>query len=358
MGEELCGQGGGAHPAKNSVTWESGGSTSTLPSLRLANIQRVLASAVKPVSTWKDTHLRSSGVKGEDPMAVDATADRERSVRKDNMAPIRIGAAQVPPTSDLDQNLAKTIEYMGKAAAEGVEILCFPETHIPGYRAGILDPEAPCDAIGLARAAAQVSASCRELSIGVVLGTETPNSGGKPFNSAIVMDQHGETIALSHKSKLTPNDALAYTAGPGPTMFTFKDIPMGVVICFEAFRFPETTRALAQDGATVVFHPQFNHVMPKMEWKLPVHEALLVTRAAENTLYFVSANMSHPLNNCRSLAIAPDGLIQEASVLAEEMLLVADVDPKLATHAFLYDDLDLITKALAELEVDPARTWG
>jgi hypothetical protein len=64
VGEELCGQGGGAHPAKNSVTWESGGSTSTLPSLRLANIQRALASAVKPVSTWKDTHLRSSGVKG------------------------------------------------------------------------------------------------------------------------------------------------------------------------------------------------------------------------------------------------------------------------------------------------------
>ena len=270
------------------------------------------------------------------------------------MTPIRIGAAQVPPTSDLDKNLAKTIEYMEKAAAEGVEILCFPEAHLPGYRAGILDPEAPCDAVGLARAAAQVSASCRELSIGVVLGTETPNPGGKPFNSAIVIDQHGETICLHHKSKLTPYDALAYTAGPGPTMFTFRDIPMGVVICFEAFRFPETTRELAKDGATVVFHPQFNHVMPKMEWKLPVHEALLVTRAAENTLYVVSANMSHPLNNCRSLVIAPDGLIQEASVLTKEMILVADLEPKLATHAFLHDDPNVMAKAL----VDPARTWG
>lgn len=274
------------------------------------------------------------------------------------MTPIRIGAAQVPPTSDLDKNLAKTIEYMEKAAAEGVEILCFPEAHLPGYRAGILDPETPCDVLGLARAAAQVSASCRELSIGVVVGTETPNPGGKPFNSAIVMDQYGETIGLHHKSKLTPNDALAYTAGPGPTMFTFQDIPMGVVICFEGFRFPETTRELAKKGAAVVFHPQFNHVMPKMEWKLPVHEALLVTRAAENTLHLVSANMSHPLNNCRSLVIAPDGLIQGASVLAEEMLLFADIDPKLATHAFLLDDPNVMAKALAELEVDPARTWG
>ncbi|MFQ5968309.1 MAG: carbon-nitrogen hydrolase family protein [Acidimicrobiia bacterium] len=274
------------------------------------------------------------------------------------MTTIRIGAAQVPPTSKLDKNLTKTIEYMEKAAAAGVEILCFPEAHIPGYRAGILDPDAPCDDVGLARAAAQVSAICRELSIGVVLGTETPNPGGRPFNSAIVMDQRGDTISVHHKSKLTPNDALAYAAGSRPTMFTFRDIPMGVVICFEAFRFPETTRELAKGGAAVVFHPQFNHVMPRMEWKLPVHEALLVTRAAENTLYVVSANMSHPRNNCRSLVIAPDGLIQEASVLGEEMLVVADLDPRLSTHAFLNDDLSLMAKALAELEVDPARTWG
>ncbi len=274
------------------------------------------------------------------------------------MTPIRIGAAQVPPTPDLDQNLAKTVEYMGKAASEGVAIICFPETHLPGYRSGILDPEEPCDEEGLAEAVAQVSATCRELSIGVVLGTETPNPGARPFNSALVIDQDGETIALHHKSKLTPKDSLAYTPGTGPTMFTFADIPMGVVICFEAFRFPETTRRLATAGAQIVFHPQFNHVLPRMEWKLPVHEALLVTRAAENTLHFVSTNMSHPRNNCRSLLIAPDGLIQEASVLGEEMLLVADLDPELATHAFLHDDPNEMAKALAELEVDPARSWG
>lgn len=274
------------------------------------------------------------------------------------MTLIRIGVAQVPPTSDLEQNLAKTIEYMGKAAAAGVEILCFPEAHLPGYRVGVLDPEAPCDATGLARAAARVSVRCRELSIGVVLGTETPNPSGKPFNSARVIDHRGETIALHHKSKLTPNDALAYTVGHGSTMFTFKDVPMGVVICFEGFRFPETTRELARGGARVVFHPQFNHVMPRMEWKLSVHEALLVARAAENTLYVVSANMSHPLNNCRSLVIAPDGLIHEASVLTKEMLVVADLDPTLATHAFLHDDPDRMVKALAELHIDPARSWG
>lgn len=265
------------------------------------------------------------------------------------MNSIRIGVAQVPQSHDLKENLDKTLEYMEKAAGQGVELLCFPETHLPGYRVGPTAPDIPCDEKNLAQAIAQISTRCRELSLGIILGTETPNPGGKPFNSALVIDQDGETIALHHKSKLTPRDALAYTPGDGPTSFVFKEIPMGLVICFEGFRFPETTRALARGGAKVVFHPQFNHVLPGMEWKLPVHEALITARAAENTIYFVSANMSHALNNCRSLVVAPNGLIEQASVLAQEMLLVADLDPDLATHAFLQDDPVKMMKALAEM---------
>ena len=260
-----------------------------------------------------------------------------------------MGVAQVPQTPDLNKNLDKTLEYLEKAAQKKVELLCFPETHLTGYRVGVLSPDTPGDDAGLLQAIEQIQARCRALSLGIILGTETPNPGGKPFNSALIINPSGEIIAAHHKSKLTPKDALAYAPGSGPTFFTFKDIPMGVVPCFEGFRFPETTRLLAEGGAKIVFHPQFNHVLPGMEWKLPVHEALLVARAAENTLYFVSANMCHPLNNCRSLIIGPDGLIQEASTLAQEMLLVADLNPDLATHAFLQDDPVQMMKALAEM---------
>ena len=124
---------------------------------------------------------------------------------------------------------------------------------------------------------------------------------------------------------------------------------MGVVICFEGFRFPETTRSLARAGARVVFHPQFNHVLPNMEWKLPVQEALLTARAAENTVYFVSANMCHERNNCRSLIIGPDGLILQASQLGQEGLIAAQIDPHKATHAFLKNDPAEMAKALAEV---------
>ena len=267
------------------------------------------------------------------------------------MEKIRIGVAQVPQTADIQKNLDKTIQFMEKAFDRGVELLCFPETHLSGYRVGLREPDDPCEEKALLSATETISKKCRELSLGIILGTETPNPGKKPFNSAVVLDQNGDQIALHHKSKLTPKDALGYSPGDGPTLFYFKDIPMGLVICFEGFRFPETTRQLAYDGARIVFHPQCNHFFPKMEWKLPIHESLIVTRAAENTIWFVSANMSHPRNNCRSLIVNPNGLIVSASVLTCEMLIVEDCSPDHATHAFLKDDPEEMMRALAEISV-------
>ena len=262
---------------------------------------------------------------------------------------IRIGTAQVRQTGDIDINLNKALEYLKKAKEHDVDILCFPETHLPGYRVGALSPDAPCDAGGLSRALETLRETCANLGMGTIIGTESPNPAGKPFNSAVVIDETGAITATHHKSKLTPLDLEGYTLPEnGPTLFTFRDIPMGLVICFEGYRFPETTRQLARGGAKIVFHPQFNHVMPSMSWKLPVHEALITSRAAENTLWFISANMAHPCNNCRSLIVAPDGLVTAASVLTVEMLVTADIDPGRATHAFLGKDTETAAKALGE----------
>jgi len=266
------------------------------------------------------------------------------------MGTVRIGLAQVPQTSDMKKNLDKALEYMEKAHAEGVELLCFPEAHLPGYRVGVIEPDTPVDAAGLESALDTLREHCRRYSMGVIMGTETPNPGSKPYNSACMLDCDGETLAVHHKARITALDRKAYECGPGPTPFTFKGIPMGLVICYEGYRFPEHTRKLAHGGSKVVFHPQCSTVLPRMEWKTPVLEALIVSRAAETTMYFISTNLSGKYCNARSMVVAPDGLIQAAAELKKEMLVVADIDPKLATHAFLEDDPEKIFKATGEYD--------
>lgn len=175
-----------------------------------------------------------------------------------------------------------------------------------------------------------------------VLGTETPLAAdperGKPYNSALVIAEDGRILGAHHKTKLTPLDALVYT--PGSTIETFRlhGVTVGIVICYEGFRFPEATRECVRQGAQLIFHPQNNTTRPNA-WKLPIHHAMITTRAAENTVWFASCNCCHdPHQNCRSLVVAPDGRVHARTALRREQLLITDVDIDLATRAMFEFD--------------------
>ena len=128
----------------------------------------------------------------------------------------------------------------------------------------------------------------------------------------------------------------------------------GVAICFEGFRFPEITREYVRQGAQLVLHPQNNTTRPN-DWKLPVHESMIVTRAAENTIWFASCNACLPPHqNCRSMVVAPDGRIHSQAELRREQVLVADLDLGLATRAMFLGDMTGLAKALFADTVQPA----
>ena len=256
------------------------------------------------------------------------------------MTKIRLGVAQVRQTADIDLNFGKIMEYLDRAGEEGVDILCFPEAQLPGYRVDIAPFDAPVQEERLDRYTEMISQRCGQLNIACILGTETPVAGGKPLNSAVIIDERGRQVGRHSKTILTPLDAKAYSPGQGFGVWTLKGVPCGVVICFEGFRFAHTTRACASQGAQVIFHPQNNTTRPGLEWKTPIHEAMAVTRAAENTVFFISANICIEHQNCPSLIIGPEGTIRVASQLKREELLVADIDPGEATRAMFHFQRD------------------
>ncbi|MCE9531806.1 MAG: carbon-nitrogen hydrolase family protein, partial [Planctomycetes bacterium] len=163
---------------------------------------------------------------------------------------------------------------------------------------------------------------------------------GKPYNSALVISPEGEILGVHHKTKLTPLDAVAYSPGNSFETFDLFGIKVGVVICFEGFRFAQTTQECVRQGAQLIFHPQNNTTRPN-DWKIPVHHAMIVTRAAENTVWFASCNICEEKHqNCRSMIVAPNGLIHAQTELRREELLVADIDIDLATRAMFKFDVD------------------
>ena len=260
------------------------------------------------------------------------------------MSILKIGLAQSKQTNDFASNAETILRFIDDAAQQGVQILCFPETQTVGYRADIVDPQAPSPVEDLDELHNEVARRCGRAGMACVLGTETtPKLGSghtKPYNSALVVNEHGEILGVHHKTRLTPLDAIAYS--PGETVETFElfGVLVGVVICFEAFRFAETTAECVRQGAQLVLHPQNNTTRPN-DWKIPIHHAMIVTRAAENTIWFASCNACLiPHQNSRSIIVAPDGRIHAQTELQQEQLLVAEIDIDLATRAMFTFDLE------------------
>lgn len=260
------------------------------------------------------------------------------------MTTLRIALAQTRQTADFDENAATIFRFLDQAAAAGAEIVCFPEAQTVGYRVDIATPQTPVEPVRLDALHRRVAERCGELKLACILGTEIPLESdpiaGKPNNSALVISPAGEMLGVHHKTRLTPLDAVAYSPGNSFETFDLCGVKVGVVICFEGFRFAETTRACVAQGAQLVFHPQNNTTRPN-DWKIPIHHAMIVTRAAENTIWFASCNLCHEEHqNCCSTIVAPDGRIHAQAQLRREELLVADLDISLATQAMYKFDTD------------------
>ncbi len=255
------------------------------------------------------------------------------------MHPLKIGLAQCKQTGDLAANAATIRRFLEQARREEVQLLCFPETQTVGYRVDIATPDLPVPVAQLEELHGEVARFCGQAGMACVLGTEVP-SRGKPYNSALVVSETGAILGTHHKTKLTPLDAIAYSSGSAIETFKLCGITVGVVICFEGFRFPETTRECVRQGAQLVLHPQNNTTRPN-DWKVPIHHAMIVTRAAENTIWFASCNACLiPHQNCRSMVVAPDGQTHAQTELRQEQMLVAEIDIDLATRAMFNYDLE------------------
>ena len=259
------------------------------------------------------------------------------------MRPLKIALAQIKQTNDLEQNVQKILLYLDQAAQAGVQIVCFPEGQTAGYRVDITSPDAPVQVEHLNACYETIAGICGRHEIACILGTETPLETdpykGKPYNSAMVISESGKVLGISHKTKLTPLDAVAYTAGREIKTYQLFGITVGVVICFEGFRFAQTTEECVRQGAQIVFHPQNNTTRPN-DWKIPIHHAMMRTRAAENTIWFASCNCAHvAYQNCRTRIVAPNGEIHAECEMKKEELLISDIDVDRATRAMFKFDM-------------------
>lgn len=123
----------------------------------------------------------------------------------------------------------------------------------------------------------------------IVIGTILEEQEGKFYNTAFILDKTGEIIGkyrkihlfppMLEKEYLTPGDAINIFS-----ISEFPDLKIGLAICYD-LRFPELFRALALQGANIIFVPSEFSTPKNDVWK-----TLLIARAIENQLFIVGIN--------------------------------------------------------------------
>ncbi len=245
----------------------------------------------------------------------------------------RIALANIRFPATPEESVTLAEQAIAQASIAGAGLICFPECFIPGYRA-MGKPVPPPDPAFLERAWSAVAAAAAKANLAVVLGTERIVDGALLITALVINRDAG----FQDKVQLDPSEEATYSPGSGRRVFQTGQLKFGIAICHEGWRYPETVRWAARQGAHIVFHPQFHEAEPggyqPSSFADPAntfHEKAVLCRAAENTCYFATVNCASAGSPTTSAVVRPDGTLLGYQPYGKEGLLIADIDLTAAT---------------------------
>lgn len=176
------------------------------------------------------------------------------------MKKFNIGLVQIAFVKDPNENLAKAVEWIGKAAKEGAEVICLPEL----FRSQYFCQSENIDYFDLAEtipgpSTKAISEVAKRFGVTVVVPLFEKRALGVYHNSAVIIDNEGNMLGTYRKMHI-PDDPAFYekfyfTPGDlGFKAFETKFGKIGTLICWDQW-YPEGARITALKGANVLFYP-------------------------------------------------------------------------------------------------------
>jgi predicted amidohydrolase len=245
---------------------------------------------------------------------------------------MRIAAVQMLSSANPAANLAIVVERTAQAAAQGAQLVVFPEATMRCFGRSLTEVAEPLNGPW----ASGVAAVAREQEVVVVAGMFTPAPDGRVTNTLYVVgpgiEEHYDKIHLFDAYGFAESDTVA--AGNHPLVTNIAGVRVGFATCYDV-RFPNLFTTLADHGAQIVVLPASWGAGPGKldQWRL-----LVRARALDATTYVVAAGQADPASIGEAAnGKAPTGIGHSmavgptAEVLgelgAEPGLLIVDLDP-------------------------------
>ncbi|MHB8930110.1 MAG: nitrilase-related carbon-nitrogen hydrolase [Melioribacteraceae bacterium] len=245
---------------------------------------------------------------------------------------MKIALVQQKSSSSKEQNIQNGIEVVRKAASSGAKIISFSElAFIPFF------PQKPSSTKPLEIAESIPGSTtdifsqlAKELNVVIILNLYEKDKDGT-YDSSPVIDADGNILGTTRMIHITDyacfHEKDFYTPGNnGAPVYETKFGKIGVAICYDR-HYPEYMRALAINGAEIVFIPQAGAVG---EWPEGLYEAEMRVAAFQNG-YFTALCNRVGEEECltfsgESFVCNPEGEVITRSGLGTEEILYCDVD--------------------------------
>lgn len=243
---------------------------------------------------------------------------------------MRVAAVQLNSTDDKARNLAAAERLVRDAAEAGAELVALPEKwNLLAGGAELAAGAEPLDGPSLTAARGWA----RELGIHLLAGSVSERTGGKAFNTSVLIGPDGADLAVYRKIHMfdVEVDGVSYReseheqAGSEIVTADVAGLPVGLTVCYD-LRFPELHRILAVRGARLIAVPSaFTAATGRDHW-----EVLLRARAVENQVFLLAPNQvgkapPHYDSHGHSAIVDPWGEVLEMAS-GGECFLTADLD--------------------------------
>ncbi len=209
---------------------------------------------------------------------------------------VKVSAVQMRCVPAVEKNIDNAEQLVRQAATEGAQVVLLPELFERPYfcQERRYDFYAYALPIGENPTIRRFGSVAREL--GVVLPLSVyERDGNRLFNTVVVLDADGSTLGIYRKTHI-PDDHYyqeKFYFTPGDTGFRVWETAfgsLGIGICWDQW-FPETARALALNGAEILFYPTAIGSEPILEYdSMPHWRRVMQGHAAANLMPVVTAN--------------------------------------------------------------------
>jgi len=246
---------------------------------------------------------------------------------------IRLALAQMAASENLEANLQKGLDWVGQAAKNGTDLICFTELGLlpffPQYRAEkkffqwAESIEGPI--------VMKFGETAILENIHILLNIFERANAGEYYDSTVLLRATGgSTLGPVRMMHITEepgfNEKFYYWPGnTPPQVFNLDGVKIGVAICYDR-HFPEYMRQLVLQGAEIIFTPFAGLVNDPLK----MYEIEMQGTAFQNQVFIAAVNRVGKEPTVEfiggSFVVDPTGEVIARGPRGEEKLLLVDCD--------------------------------